>query len=90
MIHKDKCLTLGLPEPLCGETQFFYIVRCMKSGYELNTRICRYIGIYNLHSLVSKVRRKGTQFTLEHRRAICPFTGKLRPEPVDHIYMTTE
>jgi hypothetical protein len=90
MIHKDKCLELGLPEPKSYETQAAYVTSCIAAGYILNTRICRYIAIFNLHSIVPVLKRKKVPFTLAYDRAICPFTGELRPEPVDHVYMTAE
>lgn len=89
MLHKDKCLELGLPEPKCVETQQAYIIRAMASGHTLNTRICRYIGVGNLHSIVSSMN-KACEFTLGHGRVLCPFTNETPPFPVDIVRMTKE
>jgi hypothetical protein len=89
-IHKDKCVELGLPEPKGFDTQYSYVVRGMKLGCRMDTHKSRYIGIHNLHSLVSEMRRKGIPFTLEHKKGYCYFTNEIRPHLVDHIYMTPE
>jgi hypothetical protein len=36
------------------------------------------------------MRKRRIAFTIEHKKAICPFTKKLKPNLVDHIYMTAE
>jgi hypothetical protein len=89
-IHKDKCEELGLPEPKGYDTQFNYLLRCIKQGLEIHTYICRYIGIGNLHSLISEMKRKGIPITVEHKKGYCYFTNEIRPHLVDHIYMTAE
>lgn len=90
MIHKDKCLELGLPAPKSYDTQGGYVTRVIAAGFNLNTRICRFVGIHNLHSIVSALYKKGVDFTLGHGRVLCPFTEETPPYPVDIIYMTTE
>ncbi|WP_255229479.1 hypothetical protein [Pseudoalteromonas sp. HM-SA03] len=90
MIHKDKCQELGLPEPLSYHNQLTYVLMVISQGLKLSTRNARYIGIHNLHSLVSILRRKGYQFTLEHGRVHCPFTGIVPPYPVDIVSMSYE
>jgi hypothetical protein len=90
MIHKDKCVELGLPEPKSFETQLLYILRLIAEGFVLNTRICRFIGIHNLHSLASVLAKRGINFTLTYERVYCPFIGDIPPYPVDVIYMTNE
>lgn len=90
IIHPDKCAELGLPTPKGYDTQESYITRAIASGFILNTRICRFIGIHNLHSLASIMAKKGLWFSLTHERVLCPFTGEVPPHPVDIIYMTRD
>ena len=90
MIHTDKCLELMLPTPKTYETQYSYIRRLLLLGITLNTRICRYIGIHNLHSIVPKLYESGLFFTQTQDIAECPFTRVAPPHPVIFIYMTQE
>lgn len=90
MIHSDKCLELGLPIPASFDNQLTYVTKVISCGLKLNTRIARYIGIHNLHSLIPILSKRGLDFELEHGRVYCPFTQKTPPYPVDIIYMTTE
>ena len=90
MIHIDKCLELGLPEPKPYDNQLTYIKRVLLLGFNFNTRIARYCGIGNLHSLITPLKRKNINFTLEHGRVKCPFPGETPPHPVDIISMTAE
>ena len=90
MIHKDKCLELGLPEPMSFDNQQSYVLKVISIGHKLNTRTARYIGIHNLHSVAPMLHKKGYQFTLEHGRVKCPFTGITPPYPVDILSMTPE
>jgi hypothetical protein len=90
MIHKDKCLELGLPLPASLDNQHAYVLKVIVNGFKLNTRTARFVGIHNLHSIVSILHKKGYLFTLEHGRVKCPFTGKVPPYPVDILSMTTE
>ena len=90
MIHAVMCQSLNLPQPKSYETQSTYILRAMYEGHELNTRICRYIGIHNLHSVAADLFKKRHSFVLKHGRVACPFTGKTPPFPVDIIYMTKD
>lgn len=87
MIHTDKCIELGLPAPKSYHNQLSYVLSVITQGIKLNTRLARYIGIHNLHSLISALKRKGYKFTLEHGRVPCPFTGKIPPHPVDILSM---
>jgi hypothetical protein len=89
MIHKDKCIELGLPKPKGYETHPTYIMRCISSGFILNTRVCRFIGIHNLHSIIPPLLNK-YDFTKVLDRVLCPFTGEIPVQPVDVIYMTKE
>lgn len=88
MIHRDKCLELGLPEPKSYENQNTYVLRVISEGRKFNTRMARYCGIGNLHSIAPILFRKGYLFTLEHGRCRCPFTGEIPPQPVDILSMT--
>lgn len=90
MIHSDKCKELGLPEPKNYDTQETYILRVIAQGHKLNTRLCRYIGIHNLHSIASALQKKCFDFVLCHGRTLCPFTGLTPPFAVDIVYMTEE
>jgi hypothetical protein len=90
MIHKDKCLELSLPEPASFDNQLTYVLKILSLGFKLNTRIARYIGIHNLHSVASILKKKGYTFTLVHKRVKCPFTGEVPPYPVDELSMTPE
>ena len=90
MIHKDKCLELGLPEPKSYDNKLTYIKHLLLLGIRFNTRMARYCGIGNLHSLVTPLKRKGIEFKLEHGRVNCPFTNKTPPHPVDILSMSPE
>lgn len=89
MIHKDKCIELGLPKPKSFHTQKTYLIESVAAGYTYDTRISRYIGIHNLHSIASAILKKAPDLlTLKHGRVLCPFTGKRPSQHVDIIYMT--
>lgn len=90
MIHRDKCLELGLPEPLSFDNQLTYVLKIITRGLKFNTRIARYIGIHNLHSIASLLVRKGYDFTIEHGCVSCPFTNRVPTFPVDILSMTPE
>jgi len=90
MIDSEKCQELGLPIPKRSETQYFYVLRCILSGHRLNTRVCRYIGIHNLHSLASTLKKKRVPFCLNHEKAYCPKLNETPSNPVDSIYMNQE
>ncbi|PMP04604.1 hypothetical protein BCS95_05465 [Vibrio breoganii] len=90
MIYKDECFELGLPEPKKGEQQVHYVKRVMLEGIKLDTRQARYIGIGNLHSIVSNLNKQYVPFSLSHQRARCPKTGEVPPYAVDVIWMTDE
>ena len=89
-IDKKKCLELGLPEPKSYVTQPAYIINLMVSGYIFNTRMARYIGIHNLHSVASKLKKKGHKFIKKHGRVRCPTSNEIPPQNVDIVYMTAE
>ncbi|NVJ62196.1 MAG: hypothetical protein HWE27_17550 [Gammaproteobacteria bacterium] len=90
MIHPDKCKELGLSKPKNHDNQLAYVKRIILNGIKFNTRLARYVGIHNLHSIISILFKKGVQFTLEHGKVWCPFKEEVPPYPVDIIYMTEE
>lgn len=90
MIHKDKCFELGLPEPKSFHNQQTYVLLLISEGHHINTRAARYIGIHNLHSIASTLKRKGYDYTHKHGTVKCPFTGVVPPYAVDILSMTPE
>ena len=90
MILSDKCLELGLPEPSEAEEQLHFVRRVIAEGNSLNTRMCRHIGIYNLHSIVPKLFKQGVNFEWVNSPVYCPLLKITPPEPVIVIYMTME
>jgi hypothetical protein len=90
MIHGDKCLELGLPIPTRFDNQQTYVLNVIANGFKLDTRMARFIGIHNLHSIAPMLYKKGYPFTLEHGRVKCPFTGDFPPYPVDILSMTPD
>lgn len=90
MLYKNECLELGLPEPNNGEKQTHYLTRAMTDGHQIDTRMSRYIGVGNLHSVVSALTKMRIPFSLEHRTVKCPKTKEVPPYPVDVIWMTEE
>ena len=89
-IHTDKAADLDLPCPKSFETQYAYVLRLMLEGITLNTRVCRYLGIHNLHSIAPKLYYNGIKFTWYKDLAECPLSGEVPPRPVTTIYMTLE
>jgi hypothetical protein len=90
MIHKDKCLELGLPEPKSYENQLTYIKRLLLMGFSFNTRMARYCGIGNLHSLVVPLKTSGLDFIKVKKLTMCPFTNETPPYPVNILSMSPE
>jgi hypothetical protein len=90
MILTNKCLELGLPEPKQNEEQLHFVKRVIAEGNSLNTRVCRYIGIHNLHSIVPKLFKLGIKFEWVNSPVYCPLLEITPPEPVIVIYMTME
>ncbi|WP_426357978.1 hypothetical protein ACPUVO_16250 [Pseudocolwellia sp. HL-MZ19] len=90
IIHIDKCLELGLPEPKPYDNQLTYIKRLLLLGFSFNTHMARYCGIGNLHSLVNPLRKKGIEFIKEKSLVKCLFTGKTYPYPVIVLKMSPE
>lgn len=85
LLNAKNCILLGLPEPRKQETQREYIRRILLAGYSINTRQCRFIGIGNLHSVVSALRKRRFPLRVEHKPAIEPLSGERLPQLVDHV-----
>lgn len=88
-IDKEACLELGLPEPKVFHTQDHYIASCLLKGFKIDTRICRHIGIGNLHSM-KKALSKRVEFKEYKSLAYCPKLKLIPPNIVLIIYMTPE
>jgi len=89
-INSANCLALGLPFPKKYEKQINYVLRLLLTGYSVNTRIARYIGIHNLHSILSKLKKRGVPFTIDHLKVYCPLVKEVISNPVDKAYMSSE
>lgn len=87
-MYIENIKKLNYPQPYKAEKQTSYIKRILLKGYSIDTRICRYIGIGNLHSIVSHFKKSQFLHTLEHKRVVDPATGTTPPYPVDVVYMT--
>lgn len=85
LLNAKNCFLLGLPEPRKQESQWEYIRQILLAGHSINTRQCRFIGIGNLHSVVSALRKWGLPLRIEHKPAIEPRSGESLPQPVDHV-----
>jgi hypothetical protein len=90
MIYSDKCLDLSLPLPKGFDTHYSYVLNCIVAGNNINTRLCRYIGIHNLHNVIPKLKKKKIPFSLAHGKVHCPFTNQTQPYPVYITYMKLE
>ena len=89
-MYMNQIHQLSLPEPKQGETQTYYIKRLLLNGYRINTRQCQFIGILNLHSRVSALKKARFPLTIEHKQVVDPATGKTPPYAVDVVYMTAD
>ncbi|MCA0937803.1 hypothetical protein LCL85_19880 [Vibrio alginolyticus] len=89
-LFKDECFELGLPEPKRGEKEIYYVIRVIREGIQLNTRMARYIGIGNLHSIIPALKRKRVPFSSTTKAVFCPKLKEIRTHPVDVIWMTEE
>lgn len=88
-IDKHACIELGLPEPKKYHTQDHYIATCLLKGCKINTRICRHIGIGNLHSLKKAIKNR-VEFMEYKDSVFCPKLKLIPPHKVLIIYMTHE
>ncbi|AVQ86861.1 hypothetical protein C7R88_05745 [Plesiomonas shigelloides] len=90
LIKPDCCEKLGFPKPRPYESQLRYIRRVLISGYSLNTREAREIGIGNLHSQESNLRRKGFPLSKCCKPAPDPETKEMLSGDVVHIWVNPE
>jgi len=90
MIIVTKCLEIGLPEPHKTEEPLHFVKRVIAEGYNLNSRLCRYIGIPNLPSIMLKLDRLGIAFEGGGSLIYCPLLKLTLPDPVIGIYMTQD
>ena len=89
-INEVNCLQLGLPKPKRYEKQIDYVLRLMLLGYSINTRTARYIDIYNLHSVLHTLKKRGVSFNIDHVKAYCPRSREVLSNLVDKAYMHSE
>ncbi|MDE1227763.1 hypothetical protein [Vibrio aestuarianus] len=87
-MYFDCCHELGFPKPYEQEKQNSYVLRLLVQGFKLDTRKARYVGIGNLHSIVSHFQSKAIPFTLDHQSVECPKAKVVIPHKVDVIWMT--
>jgi hypothetical protein len=90
LLNKSRCAELNLPVPHNFYTCESYVLHCISKAYTLNTRMCRYIGISNLHSVVSALKNRGICLTVEHKKVYDPALKIIIPFPVDVVSMTPE
>lgn len=89
-IHRERVKELGLPDYKGGE-QKNYVKAVLLKGFKLSTYQARYLGIGNLHSVLSELRNKGKMLITDTKeRVIDPLTGKLTERPVINAWMTVE
>ena len=89
MIRQNKCLELGLPEPHPCQKEANYVLSVIALGIKADTNMAISIGIDNLQSVASALRRKGYLFTMEYEDIKCPLTGRLA-ERAATLSMTKE
>jgi hypothetical protein len=89
LIDNKACLELGLPECKNYQSQDKYIANCLLKHLKINTRICQYIGIGHLNSLLEPLK-KIVEFEHSKNLVYCPRRKLIPPYPVIVIYMTPE
>ena len=89
-LYEENIKKLNLPEQHNSEKHINYVKRVLLTGRKLNTRQCRFIGIGNLHSIISALSTKHFPHTVKHRKVVDPYTGEVPPYEVDVIWMTPE
>ncbi len=90
MIDEARCLELKLPIPGRHPTKIGYVLFCLLAGYKINTRVCLYIGVNHLNSIISTLRGKGIPITVDYGKVWCPRFKTVPIHPVDIAYMTPE
>lgn len=81
---------LTLPRFKSGETQIGYVRRVVLDGYTINTYQCRCMQIYNLHSIISELKKQGMEMTVKHQQAMDPSRGITPRFLVDVVFMTLD
>lgn len=87
---ENQIKALGLPLPKPREKQINYIKRVLLSGISLNTRMCRFVGIGNFHSVISEMKKQKIEFYRDKKQAYCSFREVVPPEPVLHVWMSSQ
>lgn len=91
LINTVRCEELGLSIPKSFDTERSYVLSVILSGRSLNTREARYIGIANLHSIVSWLKNsERVELTNVKGCVKDPATGEHRVNPVIIVSMTPE
>jgi len=91
LIDEKRCEGIGLPKPESFDTERTYVIKVMLAGKLINTRQDRYIGIGNLHSVVSSlVNRNRVSLTRVRGVVKDPATGQRPANTVLTVYMTPE
>ena len=86
LIDEKRCEELGFPKPESFDTEKSHVMKVMLSGKSINTRQARYIGIGNLHSVVSELRNKYQVDLTKVRGCVKdPATGK---KPINTVLIT--
>jgi|GEM_PF-1588978 len=90
MIIVNHCIEVGLPKPHRTEKPLHFVKRVIAEGYNLNSRLCRYIGINDLPAIMAELYRLGIDFERVNCPAYCPLSIVTLPDPIIGIYMTME
>ncbi len=90
MCYAQRVKEIALPE-YKGGSQTHYLISILLKGYKINTYEARYIGIGNLHSYMSSLRKR---YKLTHSskraRVIDPLTGCLTNQTVLIVWLSDE
>lgn len=90
MLYRDRIQQLGFPEYKGGKHRH-YLMSLLIQGYRINTRLCRFIGIGNLHSEISTLKEK---YRFPHSKKMGlvadPVTGEIPVKEVLIVWMTPE
>lgn len=89
MLYRKNIKQIGLPDYKGGK-HCHYLVSLLLKGYRIDTRVCRFIGIGNLHSDVSSLKKKNFPHSKKKGLVIDPVTGEIPPQEVLIVWMTLE
>ncbi|OBU22870.1 hypothetical protein C0Z01_13490 [Photobacterium kishitanii] len=81
-------LNLKLPTFKSSDTQNGYVRETLLLGYKINTCQCRCMGIYNLHSIISELKKQGMDITRNCKKVVDPIRGVITKHNVLEAYMT--